>query len=422
MINPQQLRDDAGSFLTPNYGKRNIMLVRGEGSRVWDEAGREYLDFLTGISVNNLGHCHPAVVNAVQSQVAQFMHCSNLYLIPQQIELARRLCELSFADRAFFANSGAEVNEGAIKLARLYSKKKYGENRYEIITVRNSFHGRTMATLTATGQDKVQKGFEPLVQGFHYARLNDLESVLAQMSERTCAVMLEPVQGEGGIIPCTPEFLRSLRDECSKRDILLIFDEIQCGMGRCGKLFAYQVLGVEPDIMTLAKALGNGFPIGALLAREEVAAVLEPGTHGSTFGGGPLACAVALAVLETIVSEDVPALAAERGTYFRDRLKQSFSGLTGVKEVRGLGMMVGIELAYPGADVVAKCAEDGLLLNCTMGNVLRILPPLNATTDECDTATAILTQALAAEEEKLKQAPSSKKEPGNLAAPAGGKH
>ena len=394
----QKVRELAQQVLTPNYGVRDIMLVRGEGCRVWDADGREYLDFLSGISVCSLGHCHPAVTSAVREQAGIFVHCSNLYLIPQQVELAQKLTSLCFADRAFFANSGAEVNEGAINLARLYSKKKYGENRFEIITMRNSFHGRTMATLTATGQDKIQKGFEPLVQGFKYAQINDIESVRQQITDATCAIMLEPVQGEGGIVPCTPEFLKAVREECDKRNLLLIFDEIQSGMGRCGKMFAHQVQGTEPDIMTLAKALGNGFPIGALLAREHVAAVLEPGTHGSTFGGNPLGCTAALAVLDAMLEKNLPARAEKLGNYFRAALKKSFARLKNIKEVRGVGLMVGVELTHPGADVVKRCAERGLLINCTMGHVLRILPPLVATEEQCDQATRILSDVLREEQ------------------------
>jgi predicted acetylornithine/succinylornithine family transaminase len=396
----QKVRELAQEVLTPNYGVRDVMLVRGEGCRVWDADGREYLDFLAGISVCSLGHCHPSVTSAIREQAGELVHCSNLYLIPQQVELAQKLTSLCFADRAFFANSGAEVNEGAIKLARLYSKRKHGDNRYEIITVRNSFHGRTMATLTATGQDKIQKGFEPLVQGFKYARLNDFDSVREVVSEATCAIMLEPVQGEGGVVPCTPAFLQQLRQLCDERDMLLIFDEIQCGMGRCGKMFAHQVLGVEPDIMTLAKALGNGMPIGALLTREHVAAVLEPGTHGSTFGGNPLACAAALAVLDVMLERNLPARAEKTGSYLRASLQKNLGKLSNVKEVRGLGLMVGVQLKHPGADIVKRCAERGLLINCTMGNVLRILPPLVVTEEQCDQAVRIIADVVRDEQQK----------------------
>ncbi len=385
---------DAQASLMPNYGVRNVTLVRGKGTRVWDSEGKEYLDFLAGISVNNLGHCSDRVVEAIRQQAAELMHCSNLYLIPQQVELARRLCELCFADKAFFANSGAEANEGAIKLARLYSKVKHGDNRYEIITVRNSFHGRTLATLTATGQDKIQQGFAPLPVGFQYGFFNELNSVVEKVTSATCAIMIEPVQGEGGVTPATQEFMIGLRRLCDEKNLLLIFDEIQCGMGRCGRMFAHQHYGVEPDIMTLAKALGNGFPIGALLARAEVADVLTPGTHGSTFGGSPLACATALAVLDEMADARIPERSEELGDYFRSSLESRLGSLPAVKGVRGLGLMVGIVLASAGADIVKTCMDEGVLINCTMGNVLRLLPPLTVTKEECDQVTELLYRLL----------------------------
>jgi acetylornithine/N-succinyldiaminopimelate aminotransferase len=388
----------AERFLTPNYGKRELILVRGEGCRVWDIDGKEYLDFLAGISVNNLGHCPPAVVEALTAQIRQFMHCSNFYLIPTQVELAARLCELSFADRVFFCNSGAEANEAAIKLSRLWAKKTYGPERYEIITMRNSFHGRTLATLTATGQEKVQKGFEPLVPGFAYADFNDLASVEAAVGPHTCAIMLEPVQGEGGIVPATAEFLAGVRRLCNERGLLLIFDEVQCGMGRCGRLFAHQRYGVDPDIMTLAKALANGYPIGAMLAREDIGTLLGPGTHGSTFGGNPPACAAGLAVLREMAERNWPAHAERMGHRFVELLREQIGGLPGVKEIRAVGLMVGIELTHAGAQVVKACAERGLIINCTMGNVLRLLPPLIVGEAECEKAAAIIGQVLRLDE------------------------
>jgi acetylornithine/N-succinyldiaminopimelate aminotransferase len=385
----------AGECLTPNYGNREVVLARASGARVWDTDGREYLDFLAGISVNNLGHCPPAVVKALQKQAEEIMHCSNLYLIPAQVELAARLCELSFAERCFFANSGAEVNEAAVKLARLYSRKKHGrDDRFDVITMRNSFHGRTLAMITATGQEKVQKGFEPLMPGFKYAVFNDIESVRGVIDDHTCAIMVEPVQGEGGITPATAEFLGALREECDKRDMLLIYDEVQSGMGRCGKLFAYEVTGVVPDVLTLAKALGNGFPIGAMLTKADIAAVLEPGTHGSTFGGNPLACAVAKAVLDEMIEKDIPARSEEMGRYFRAALAKRLEGSSIVKEVRGHGLMVGVELTQPGMDVVKTCLDKGLLINCTMNTVLRLLPPLTVTREECDRAAEIVAAAV----------------------------
>lgn len=376
--------------LMPNYGARTLTLVRGKGTRVWDSEGREYLDFLAGISVNNLGHCPEAIVKALDEQASRLMHCSNLYVIPEQAELARRLCELCFADMAFFANSGAEANEGAIKLARLYSKVKHGDNRFGIITVKNSFHGRTLATLTATGQEKIQKGFDPLPTGFTYGEFNNLDSVRNLVTDCTCAIMVEPVQGEGGVTPATQEFLQGLRDLCDEKKLLLIFDEIQCGMARCGKMFAHQVYGVEPDIMTLAKALGNGFPIGAMLARGEVAEVLLPGTHGSTFGGNPMACAVGISVLDAMAEMSAPERAEEMGAYLRRKLEEELAGLPAVQGVRGLGLMVGVVLTVPGAEVVKACQEKGVLINCTMGNVLRLLPPIICTEAECDQVAKLL--------------------------------
>jgi acetylornithine/N-succinyldiaminopimelate aminotransferase len=337
------------------------------------------------------------VTEAVQKQVAEFVHCSNLYLIPQQIELAAKLCELSFAEQAFFANSGAEANEAAIKLARKFSKRHYGPGRHEIVTMWNSFHGRTMGMISATGQDKVQKDYEPLLEGFRYARLNDLDSVREVVTERTCAIMLEPLQGEGGITPASTEFLQGLRDLCDERGMLLIFDEVQCGMGRVGTLFDYQSSGVVPDILVLAKALGNGIPIGAMLTTKRVASVLEPGSHGSTFGGNPLACAAALAVLKVMVEEDIPGRAARLGRFFQGQLCERIGAWPVVKEIRGRGLMVGVELQIEGAGIVRRCAEAGLLLNCTMGRVLRILPPLIVSEEECVRAAEIIEKAIADE-------------------------
>ncbi len=384
----------AERYLTRNYGKRELILVRGQGCYVWDYEGRQYLDFLSGMSVNNLGHCPPAVVEALTEQIRTLMHCSNFYLIAPQIELAAKLCELSFADRCFFCNSGAEANEAAIKLARLWAKQKYGPQRYEIITMRNSFHGRTLATITATGQEKVQRGFEPLVPGFVYADFNDLASVEEALTEHTCAIMVEPVQGEGGVRPATREFLEGLRRLCNERGLLLIFDEVQCGMGRCGRLFAHQVYGVDPDIMTLAKALGNGYPIGAMLAREEIGVMLGPRTHGSTFGGNPPACAAALAVVREMVIKNWPAHAERMGNFFRQQLEQRIGALDNLREIRGMGLMVGIELTHDGAQVVKACLERGLIINCTMGNVLRLLPPLIVGETECIQAAEIISEVL----------------------------
>src|SRR6266568_1297266 len=302
-MNSQQWIAKADKYIMKTYGRYPLVPVRGEGCRLWDADGREYLDFLAGIAVNNLGHCHPRVVEALQQQAAELIHCSNLYQIPRQIELAELLCENSFADKAFFCNSGAEANEAAIKLACKYSRDTFGPERYGIITATDSFHGRTMATVSATGQEKVQRFFDPLLHGFSHVPFNDIAALEAAVTPTTCAVMLEPIQGEGGVNMPSPGYFEAVREICDRHGLLLIFDEVQVGMGRTGKLFAYEHFGVTPDIMTLAKALAGGAPIGCMLAREELAPAFSPGTHGSTFGGNPLVCAAAVAALKAIEEE-----------------------------------------------------------------------------------------------------------------------
>ncbi|MEW5762958.1 MAG: acetylornithine transaminase [Bacillota bacterium] len=377
-------------YLMPTYGRAPVAPVRGEGARLWDADGREYLDFTAGVAVCSLGHCHPRVVEAVQAQAARLLHCSNLYYIEQQARLAMLLVEHSALDRAFFCNSGAEAVEGAIKLARKWAKAHKGAESYEIITAFNSFHGRTLACITATGQLKYQKGFEPLPRGFRYVPFNDLAALEKAVNEHTCAVMLEPVQGEGGVNVAEPEYLRGVRELCDRERLLLILDEVQTGMGRTGRLFAYEHYGIAPDVVTLAKALGGGVPIGSLLAREEVAQAFAPGDHASTFGGNPLACAAALAVVQVTLEENLPAHAARTGAYLMERLRELAGQYRFVREVRGLGLMVGIELSRPGAPIVARCRERGLLINCVNGYVLRLVPPLVITTREVDEAVAIL--------------------------------
>lgn len=381
-------------YVMNTYGRLPMALVKGEGAWVWDADGRQFLDFVGGLAVNSLGHAHPKVAEAVCQQVQQLLHCSNLYWIEQQVKLAKVLVENSCADKAFFCNSGAEANEGAIKLARKYAKLHLGPDKYEIITATNSFHGRTLATITATGQDKYQQGFDPLPEGFCYVPYNDLAALKESIGPHTCAVMLEPVQGEGGVIPATPDYLEGVQALCREKGLLLIFDEVQCGLGRTGKLFSYQHYQVEPDIITLAKALAGGFPIGALLAKEHVAAAFQPGDHASTFGGNPLACAAALAAMETLLQDGLLANTQQVGQYFADKLKQLAEKYTFVQEVRGMGLMLGMELTIPGKDIVARCLEQGLLINCTNGNVLRFLPPLIITEQQVDQAIQILDQAM----------------------------
>ncbi len=376
-------------YVMHTYSRIPIAMERGEGVRIWDSDGKEYLDFISGIGVNAVGHCHPEIVKAVESQLKRLLHCSNLYHINPQTKLAEALCEVSFADKVFFSNSGAEANEAAIKLARRFGSKP-GGRRYEIITMKGSFHGRTLATLKATAQTKYQNGFGPFPPGFKYAPFNDLKGVKKAISSKTCAVMLEPIQGEGGINVASETFLRELRQFCHKEEILLILDEVQCGLGRTGKMFAYQHYGIEPDVMTLAKPLGGGMPIGATLAKEKVASAFEPGTHASTFGGNPLACSAALAFLKVVRKENLVEKARERGNYFRARLEELKKKYSFIKAMRGKGLMIGLELGFPGKDIVNRCRGRGLLINCTVEKILRFLPPLIVEERDIDEALKIL--------------------------------
>jgi acetylornithine aminotransferase len=387
----EELRDDAAKYLMQTYARQPISIVRGRGTKVYDLEGREYIDFVGGIAVNILGHGHPDLVHAIQRQAALLIHTSNLYYTEPQIKLARMLVDHSFADRVFFCNSGAEANEAAIKLARRYSHDKYGAGRHEIITMTNSFHGRTMATITATGQEKVQKGFEPLMPGFDYAPFNDFGAIEGMVNEKTAAIMLEPIQGEGGGYVANRPYLKNLRELCTQKDILLVFDEVQTGMGRTGTLFAYEQLGVEPDIMTLAKGLGGGMPIGACLAMESVAAAFTPGTHASTFGGNPLACAAALAVCRVLLEGSVLDQAKRMGEYLAKGLADCKERYRVVQDVRGLGLLQGLELEIDAKAVVADCLARGVLVNATSERVLRFVPPLVITQGEIDTLIETLT-------------------------------
>ncbi len=376
------------------YRRTPIALVRGQGARVWDAGGRQYLDFLAGIAVCNLGHAHPAVVDAVRRQAGELMHVSNLYYTNPQAEVARILVERSFADKAFFCNSGAEANEAAIKLARKYAHENLGPDKYELITMKDSFHGRTMATITATGQEKFQFGFTPLLDGFRYIPFNNPEALEAAITPRTCGVMLEPIQGEGGVIIPDDDYLARVREICDRHKILMIVDEVQTGIGRTGKLFAYEYSGVKPDIMTLAKALGNGFPVGAMLATNEIARAFSPGNHASTFGGNPLAMAAVQATLETILGQDILGRSLETGAYFRQHLERLKAKHSMITDVRGKGLMIACALTGDGAPIVSACQERGLLINCTGGKTLRFVPPLIITKNDVDEAVSILDAAL----------------------------
>jgi len=388
----EELKQDAARYLMQTYTRQPLSIVRGRGTKVYDLEGREYLDFVGGIAVNILGHGHPDLVQAIQRQAAQLIHTSNLYYTEPQVKLAQMLVDHSFADKVFFCNSGAEANEAAIKLARRYSHDKYGAGRFEIVTMKNSFHGRTMATLTATGQEKVQKGYEPLLPGFSYVSFNNLEELERAVTDKTAAIMLEPIQGEGGIYVADREYLKQVRDLCSQKDVLLIFDEIQTGMGRTGTLFAYEQLGVQPDIMTLAKGLGGGVPIGACLATDAVAKAFTPGSHASTFGGNPLACAVSLAVCRVLLEGQVLDHARRMGEYFTKGLSDCKERHRVVREVRGLGLLQGIELDMDGKAVVSECLARGILINGTGERVLRFVPPLIITQMEIDRLLDTLAQ------------------------------
>jgi len=380
----RELIENEKKYLIQTYKQPMMVLNRGEGIKVWDLEGRMYYDFIGGIAVNSLGYCHPKIVEAIHKQSKTLIHCSNLFYAEPQIILAKELVKLSCGDRVFFGNSGAEVNEAAIKLAAKYFKEQDKE-KYKMIYMKDSFHGRTIATLAATGKYKYQKDFLPLLPAFKQAIFNDLDTVKEAYDEKVAAIMVEPVQGEGGIHIATAEFLAGLREFCDSKDLLLIFDEIQCGLGRTGKMFAYQNYQVEPDILTLAKPLGGGLPLGALIAKEKFASVFKPGDHGTTFGGNPVACAAAYAFLEVLQQDDLLAECQKKGEYFREKLqvlKTKYADY--IKEIRVIGLMVGLEVSKEGPEIVKKMIEEGFLINCTAENVLRFLPPLIVQEEEID--------------------------------------
>jgi len=377
------------------YGRLPVLFVKGKGNYLQDINGKSYLDFLSGIGVTSVGHCHPAVIDAIKSQVEQLIHVSNLFYVVPQIELAEKLVNLSFGDKCFFANSGAEANEGAVKLVRKYSKTFLSGDKYEIITAFRSFHGRTMKMLAATGQPEKQKPFEPIPIGFKHIPLNDLNALREAITERTCAVMLEPIQGEGGVYPCNFKYLQDVRRICDEKGLLLILDEVQTGVGRTGKMFAYEHFDIEPDIISLAKGLGGGLPIGAFIAKDKIAKAFEPGDHGSTFGGGPVVCAAALAVIKTIEEEGLIENSAKMGSLIEEKLNELSKNSSIIKEIRGKGLMVGIELKREIAkEVVSKCLSEGLIINNIGKKIIRFLPPLCVAEDDIDKAMKIFKKAL----------------------------
>ncbi len=371
-------------FLANTYNRYPLVITKGEGCWVWDMNGRRYLDFLAGIAVCNLGHAKKEIADAIAAQAHKLFHISNLFFIEPQIKAAELLVQHSFGDKVFFCNSGAEANEGAIKLARRYSWKKYGAGRFEIVVMENSFHGRTLATLTATGQTKFHEGFAPLLEGFKYVPFNDLAALEAAISEKTCAVLLELVQSEGGVYAAGKDYVAAIRSLTRSNDILFMVDEIQTGMGRTGKFFGYEHYGVEPDVMTLAKALGNGFPVGAVIAKDNVMAAFEPGTHATTFGGNPLAMAAVLSTLNAIIDEDIIRNCQTTGGYLEAQLLRLKTKYPFITDVRGMGLIWGIELSIDGDAVHREFLKEGIILNCTKGKILRLLPPLITKKEEVD--------------------------------------
>jgi len=371
-------------YIAQTYARQPIALVRGKGALVWDSKGKEYLDFFSGLAVLNVGHCHEKVTEAIKKQCQEIMHTSNVYYIMPQIELAELLYKISNGYKSFFCNSGAEANEAAIKLARKYTKKK------EIIAAKNSFHGRTLATLSATGQKKYKKGFEPLLREVKHVNYGVAEEIEDTITKDTAAVILEPIQGEGGVVVPPKEYLKEVKEICKEKEVLLILDEVQTGLGRVGELFAWQLFNAEPHIFTLAKALGGGFPIGAMLAKPEIMEAFDYGSHASTFGGNHLACTAAKATLEVILEEKLHERARELGRYLMEGLESLKQKHEIIKEIRGCGLMVGIELSTPCKEIVNKARDRGLLINCTQDKILRLLPPLTITREHVDKAIKIL--------------------------------
>jgi len=388
-------------YVMGTYPRADLLFVRGQGAKLWDAEGKEYLDFAAGIAVCSLGHCHPAVTKAIQEQAGRLLHVSNLFMNENQPRLAQKLIENGFDGVCFFCNSGAEANEALIKLARKWGSDK---GKYEIIAMNDSFHGRTLATLAATGRSKYRKGFAPDMPGFKFVNFNDFEAVKNAIDDKTAAVLLEPVQGEGGIIPADKEYLAALRNLCDEKNVLLLFDEVQCGMGRTGHLFAWQAFGIEPDALSMAKAIANGIPMGAMICQRKLAGVLTPGTHASTFGGTPFACAAACTVIDTILKDHVLENCREQGNFLLNGLAALQKKHACIKAVRGLGLMVGAILDQPAGPVLAILRKKGMIALSAGETVLRLVPPLIVSREECTKALALIDEALTEYEEARKNA------------------
>jgi acetylornithine/N-succinyldiaminopimelate aminotransferase len=391
-MNNAEIVELAHRSLANTYGCIPLAFERGDGAYLYDVEGNKYLDFFCGLAVTSLGHGHPRVIRAIKEQAEKLTHVSNVFHTEPMARLGDRLCRLFGDSRVFFCNSGAEANETAIKLARRWGHENGG--RFEVVTALGSFHGRTLATVSATGQEKYHLGFQPLVPGFRFVPYDDVEALQRAVRDETVAIMLEPIQGEGGVVVPRPDYLKRVRDLCDRSNLLLILDEVQVGTGRTGKFFAHQHAGIRPDIVTLAKALGGGLPMGAMLARSEVATALTPGSHGSTFGGNPVASAAALAVLDAFDQDGVMDNAASVGGYLIEKLREIAASSDRIAEVRGRGMIIGVVLKHPAKPIVDACLKEGLLVNATADNVLRLLPPLNLTRKEADAGLAIIGRAL----------------------------
>jgi acetylornithine/N-succinyldiaminopimelate aminotransferase len=397
-MDTQQIFQQFDRFVVPNYTRNKLVLVRGEGSRIWDSDGNCYLDLFPGWGCNGLGHCHPKVVAALREQAGRLIHVANNYYNEWQGELARLISTNSFGGKCFFCNSGAEAIEGAVKFARIHAHSRAADTSdaapYKVITMQGSFHGRTLAALAATGQDKYHRGVGPIAPGFEYVPYNDPDAVADKVDDQTCAVMLELIQGEGGVNVADEACVSRLRELCTEHDLLLIIDEVQTGCARTGEYFAHKLFGIEPDIVTLAKALGGGTAIGAIEARADVADAVVPGLHASTFGGNPLACAASVAMFQAIEEEGLLENARVMGKHLRDRLSDLAEQTGIIREVRGRGLMVGAELTVPGTPVFEECLKNGLLINCTHETVLRFLPSLAVTREDLDEGLDILSAAL----------------------------
>ncbi|MDL1984125.1 MAG: aspartate aminotransferase family protein [Deltaproteobacteria bacterium] len=387
-----EIIDKADKVIARTYNRFPIVITKGRGCTLWDSDGRAYTDFVAGIAVCNLGHAHPRVTKALSKQAEILFHVSNLYYTVPQTELASWLVNNSFADKVFFCNSGAEANEAAIKLVRKYFNDKGEEGRCRIIAMEKSFHGRTMATLSATGQEKMRKGFEPVLNGFDFVPFNDIEALGSKIDRSTCAVLIEPIQGEGGVRCPAPEYLKGVRQICDETGTLLIFDEIQTGLGRTGKLFAYENFGIEPDVMTLAKALANGLPIGAMLTKEHIAEAFVPGSHASTFGGTPVVTAASLEVVKILIEENIIDYGRKIGEYFKQKLFRLKDRHESIIDVRGIGLLLAMKVKVDGDKVVKACMDKGFLINCIQGNILRFIPPLIIGKEEIDSLAACLDE------------------------------